>query len=170
MCTGRVDLAFVLRALRKGADGVIFVADSQPGRMEANLESLENLDDSIAELQAILAEEARVQGELGALPTHEEGMAAFAEKRVADNDCKACQNGKRRQPVEPAAIVFVLRTQPPHVVAPGAAPDLHEDLLHSIFRVLRGRRMTACETPDQPAVALDALRYRGLIACPDLLE
>ncbi len=35
-------------------------------------------------LQAILDEEARVQGELGALPTHEEGMAAFAEKRAPD--------------------------------------------------------------------------------------
>jgi 2-(1,2-epoxy-1,2-dihydrophenyl)acetyl-CoA isomerase len=35
-------------------------------------------------LQAILDEEARVQGELGALPTHEEGMAAFAEKRTPD--------------------------------------------------------------------------------------
>ena len=35
-------------------------------------------------LQAIRDEEARVQGELGALPTHEEGMAAFAEKRSPD--------------------------------------------------------------------------------------
>jgi enoyl-CoA hydratase/carnithine racemase len=35
-------------------------------------------------LQAILDEEARVQGELGALTTHEEGMAAFAEKRPPD--------------------------------------------------------------------------------------
>ena len=35
-------------------------------------------------LQAILDEEARVQGELGALPTHEEGMSAFSEKRPPD--------------------------------------------------------------------------------------
>jgi 2-(1,2-epoxy-1,2-dihydrophenyl)acetyl-CoA isomerase len=35
-------------------------------------------------LRAILDEEARVQGELGALPTHEEGMSAFAEKRSPD--------------------------------------------------------------------------------------
>lgn len=35
-------------------------------------------------LATILEEEASVQGELGALPTHEEGMAAFAEKRPAD--------------------------------------------------------------------------------------
>lgn len=35
-------------------------------------------------LEAILQEEARVQGELGALPTHEEGMTAFAEKRPPD--------------------------------------------------------------------------------------
>jgi 2-(1,2-epoxy-1,2-dihydrophenyl)acetyl-CoA isomerase len=35
-------------------------------------------------LQAILEEEARVQGELGSLPTHAEGMAAFSEKRPPD--------------------------------------------------------------------------------------
>jgi 2-(1,2-epoxy-1,2-dihydrophenyl)acetyl-CoA isomerase len=35
-------------------------------------------------LDVILAEEARVQGELGSLPTHAEGMAAFAEKRAPD--------------------------------------------------------------------------------------
>ncbi len=35
-------------------------------------------------LEAILKEEARVQGELGALPTHEEGMTAFGEKRPPD--------------------------------------------------------------------------------------
>ena len=35
-------------------------------------------------LETILAEEARIQGELGALPTHAEGMAAFAEKRRPD--------------------------------------------------------------------------------------
>jgi 2-(1,2-epoxy-1,2-dihydrophenyl)acetyl-CoA isomerase len=35
-------------------------------------------------LEAILEEEARLQGELGSLPTHEEGMAAFADKRPPD--------------------------------------------------------------------------------------
>ncbi len=40
----------------KGADGVIFVADSQPGRMEANLESLENLDFNLKEQGIDLAE------------------------------------------------------------------------------------------------------------------
>ncbi len=35
-------------------------------------------------LNTILEEEARVQGELGALPSHEEGMAAFTEKRLPD--------------------------------------------------------------------------------------
>ena len=34
----------------KGADGVIFVADSQPGRMEANLESMENLEFNLQEM------------------------------------------------------------------------------------------------------------------------
>ncbi|HEY5650043.1 MAG TPA: enoyl-CoA hydratase-related protein [Acidimicrobiia bacterium] len=35
-------------------------------------------------LQATLEAEARVQGELGGLPSHEEGMAAFSEKRPPD--------------------------------------------------------------------------------------
>ena len=33
----------------RGADGVIFVADSQPGRTEANLESVENLAQNMSE-------------------------------------------------------------------------------------------------------------------------
>ena len=33
----------------RGADGVIFVADSQPSRSEANIESLENLRDNLTE-------------------------------------------------------------------------------------------------------------------------
>jgi signal recognition particle receptor subunit beta len=32
------------KLILKGADGVIFVADSQPGRIEANIESVENLE------------------------------------------------------------------------------------------------------------------------------
>lgn len=37
------------KLILKGADGVVFVADSQVDRMEANLESLENLEDNLAE-------------------------------------------------------------------------------------------------------------------------
>jgi signal recognition particle receptor subunit beta len=33
----------------KGADGIIFVADSQPGRIEANIESVENLAQNLAD-------------------------------------------------------------------------------------------------------------------------
>ncbi|MBL4689478.1 MAG: GTPase domain-containing protein, partial [Nannocystaceae bacterium] len=40
----------------RGADGVVFVADSQPSRTEANLESLENLETNIAENGAQLSE------------------------------------------------------------------------------------------------------------------
>jgi len=35
------------KLILKGADGVIFVADSQPARMEANAESLRNLSDNL---------------------------------------------------------------------------------------------------------------------------
>jgi len=37
------------KLILKGADGVVFVADSQIERMEANLESLENLEENLAE-------------------------------------------------------------------------------------------------------------------------
>ncbi len=36
------------KLILKGADGVIFVADSQPNRIEANIESLENLEHNLA--------------------------------------------------------------------------------------------------------------------------
>jgi mutual gliding-motility protein MglA len=37
------------KLILKGADGVIFVADSQVERMESNIESLENLEENLAE-------------------------------------------------------------------------------------------------------------------------
>ncbi|OGB95720.1 MAG: gliding-motility protein MglA [candidate division NC10 bacterium RBG_16_65_8] len=37
------------KLILKGADGVVFVADSQIERMEANLESLENLEENLAD-------------------------------------------------------------------------------------------------------------------------
>ncbi|MCA9602725.1 MAG: gliding-motility protein MglA [Myxococcales bacterium] len=37
------------KLILKGVDGVVFVADSQIARMEANIESLENLRDNLAE-------------------------------------------------------------------------------------------------------------------------
>ena len=37
------------KLILKGVDGVVFVADSQVERMEANIESLENLDDNLKE-------------------------------------------------------------------------------------------------------------------------
>src|SRR5262245_25061817 len=43
------------KLILKGADGVIFVADSQEARMEANIESLENLEQNLASYQFTLA-------------------------------------------------------------------------------------------------------------------
>jgi signal recognition particle receptor subunit beta len=37
------------KLILKGVDGVVFVADSQMGRMEANIESIENLRDNLQE-------------------------------------------------------------------------------------------------------------------------
>lgn len=43
------------KLILKGADGVIFVADSQEARMEANIESLENLESNLAAHKQSLA-------------------------------------------------------------------------------------------------------------------
>jgi signal recognition particle receptor subunit beta len=43
------------KLILKGVDGVVFVADSQVDRLEANLESLENLRDNLKELNFDLA-------------------------------------------------------------------------------------------------------------------
>jgi hypothetical protein len=40
----------------RGADGVIFVADSQPTRIEANIESVENLEQNLAAMGQSLAD------------------------------------------------------------------------------------------------------------------
>jgi hypothetical protein len=42
------------KLILKGADGVIFIADSQPGRREANLESVENLEHNLSAHQMTL--------------------------------------------------------------------------------------------------------------------
>ena len=44
------------KLILRGADGVIFIADSQPGRREANLESVENLEQNLAAHQMSLTD------------------------------------------------------------------------------------------------------------------
>ncbi len=44
------------KLILKGADGVIFVADSQPSRIEANIESVENLEHNLAAYNVKLAQ------------------------------------------------------------------------------------------------------------------
>ena len=44
------------KLILKGVDGLIFVADSQPGRLEANVESVENLAHNLEELGTSLTE------------------------------------------------------------------------------------------------------------------
>lgn len=43
------------KLILKGCDGIIFVADSQPGRFEANIESVENLEQNLAAYNTKLA-------------------------------------------------------------------------------------------------------------------
>ncbi|HEY5936176.1 MAG TPA: GTPase domain-containing protein [Kofleriaceae bacterium] len=44
------------KLILKGVDGLIFVADSQPGRLEANVESVENLAHNLEELGTSLTD------------------------------------------------------------------------------------------------------------------
>ena len=53
---GQVFYNATRKLVLKGADGVIFVADSQPAMMDANLESLANLRDNFAEMGIDLAD------------------------------------------------------------------------------------------------------------------
>ncbi len=46
---GQVHYAATRKLVLRGADGVVFVADSQAARLDANLESLDDLNDSLAE-------------------------------------------------------------------------------------------------------------------------
>ncbi len=48
------------KLILKGSDGIIFVADSQPGRLEADIESFENLDQNLSENDLHLAKLAHV--------------------------------------------------------------------------------------------------------------
>src|SRR3954470_24662990 len=48
------------KLILKGADGVVYVADSQSARMEANIESLENLEQNIAAYGGSLAKTPHV--------------------------------------------------------------------------------------------------------------
>jgi len=53
---GQVYYAATRRLVLSGADGIVFVADSQSGRMEANLESLEDLNANLSEHNRPLAQ------------------------------------------------------------------------------------------------------------------
>ena len=46
---GQIYYRATRRLVLQGADGVVFVADSQPERMEANIESMQNLYDNMAQ-------------------------------------------------------------------------------------------------------------------------
>src|SRR5438094_5569227 len=46
---GQVYYNATRKLVLQGADGVVFVADSQPDKMDENLESLQNLDDNLKE-------------------------------------------------------------------------------------------------------------------------
>ena len=53
---GQVYYNSTRKLVLRGADGVVFVADSQPEKMEENIESLDNLEDCLREQGRILAE------------------------------------------------------------------------------------------------------------------
>ena len=52
---GQVHYAATRKLVLTGADGIVFVADAQAARLDANLESLEDLEKNLAELGRSLA-------------------------------------------------------------------------------------------------------------------
>ncbi len=53
---GQVMYNATRQLLLRGADGIVFVADSQWERMEANIESLRNLEENLAELNSSVSQ------------------------------------------------------------------------------------------------------------------
>jgi signal recognition particle receptor subunit beta len=81
------------RLILKGADGVIYVADSQTSRMEANVESLENLEQNLQSYKVSLAEIPYVvqynKRDLPELTSVDELRAALNPHGVPDYQAKA---------------------------------------------------------------------------------
>ena len=81
------------KLILKGADGVIFVADSNPGRMEANVESVENLEQNLATYNLSLAQLPYViqynKRDLPEVSSLEELRAAINPLKVPDFEAAA---------------------------------------------------------------------------------
>jgi mutual gliding-motility protein MglA len=81
------------KLILKGADGVIFVADSNPGRMEANVESVENLEQNLATYNLTLAQLPYViqynKRDLPEVSSIEELRAAINPHKVPDFEAAA---------------------------------------------------------------------------------
>jgi signal recognition particle receptor subunit beta len=81
------------KLILKGADGVIFVADSNPGRMEANVESVENLDQNLGAYNLTLASLPYViqynKRDLPEVSSVEELRAAINPLKVPDFEAAA---------------------------------------------------------------------------------
>jgi len=81
------------KLILKGADGVVFVADSQVNRFEANVESVENLEQNLAEHKLTLDQIPYVvqynKRDLPDLSTLEELRTAINPRRVPEFEAAA---------------------------------------------------------------------------------
>ncbi len=86
------------KLILKGVDGIVFVADSQVERMEANIESMQNLYDNMAEYGYDLTKLPFVDPVQQARPPQrlaDQGPAGVAEPRLAG---RRRRSGRRSRP------------------------------------------------------------------------
>ncbi len=149
---GQVFYNTTRKLVLKGADGVVFVADSQPGMMEQNLESLENLKENLKAhgldwetipfvIQynkrdlpgAMPVEEMRRRLNPRGVPDFEtvattgegvmEAMKTICKMVLADLQRKQRRAAGRAAPQKPAGAVQPPRTEPPPArTEPAAEP------------------------------------------------
>ncbi len=81
------------KLILKGVDGLVFVADSQPGRMEANIESAENLEENLSHYQLKLTDVPYVvqynKRDMPVVSTLEELREAVNPHKVPDFEAAA---------------------------------------------------------------------------------
>lgn len=147
---GQVFYNTTRKLVLKGADGVVFVADSQPGMMEQNLESLENLRENLKAhnidwdtvpfaLQynkrdmpgALSVEEMRSRLNPRGVPDFEtaattgmgimEAMKAICKAVLEDIQQKNKRGGSRPADAKPQPVPTAAPEAPPTAAAPSAA-------------------------------------------------
>ena len=162
---GQVYYAATRKLVLSGADGVVFVADSQSGRMEMNQESLEDLQANLAEHNRRLEEVPHTfhwnKRDLGDLVPTEEldrrfnrlqapslGTVATRGDGVFEGLERITRLVLKAYDADPKVSIEATAEASPSPAEP--APRLHDE---GVARVLRGMEATA-EAPTKVSVVL----------------